>query len=257
LASASTRDQAAWRLNEHRETWHEKPALARIYGVWFEALLDTIAGAQHVLEVGAGPGFLAPFARGRISFGRWISSDYIPLPWNDLAADAQRLPFRAATHDAIVGVDILHHLAAPREFFAEAARVLRPRGRMALVEPWVSPFSYLIYRFLHHESCQMGLDPWRPFPEARAAKDVLDGNAAALRTLVGQVATERWYDLGFSAPEVTRWNCFAYLASLGFRRSSPLGPIVPTPLLWFDRLTRVTAPVLGLRAIAVWTRLER
>lgn len=257
MASATAREQAAWRLNEHRQTWLEKPALAHVYGVWFEALLGAIVGAEQVLEVGAGPGFLAPYARERIAGGRWVSSDYIPLAWNDVAADAQRLPFLAATHDAIVGVDILHHLAAPHDFFTESARVLRPGGRLALVEPWVSLFSYPIYRFLHHESCRLRIDPWRPFPSDPSAKDVLDGNASVLWALVRRTETERWRALGFSAPKVTRWNCFAYLASLGFRRMSLLGPVVASTLLGLDRLTQITAPVLGLRAIAVWTRLER
>jgi SAM-dependent methyltransferase len=256
LAQATAREAAAWRLNEHRQIWQAKPALALVYGVWFEALLGTIAGAQRVLEVGAGPGFLAAHARGRARDRRWVASDYIALPWNDVAADAQRLPFHTASHDAVVGVDILHHLAAPHDFFAECARILRPQGRIVLVEPWVTPFSYVIYRYLHHESCRLDVDPWRPFTGGVSAKDVLDGDAAVVRALVRSTRPERWQAFGLSTPEIKRWNCFAYLATLGFRRSSLLWPRLTEALLRLDRLTRSAAPLFALRALAVWTRLR-
>jgi 2-polyprenyl-3-methyl-5-hydroxy-6-metoxy-1,4-benzoquinol methylase len=42
-------------------------------------------------------------------------------------------------------VDVLHHLEFPVVFFREAARVLRPGGRVLMVEPaitWGSSFFY-------------------------------------------------------------------------------------------------------------------
>jgi len=49
-------------------------------------------------------------------------------------ADASRLPFDAETVDAVVIVDALHHIGDQKGALAEAARVLRPGGVLAVVE---------------------------------------------------------------------------------------------------------------------------
>ena len=150
------------RLDEHRRVWADKPVLAQVYGVWFEALLSELPPGR-ALEVGAGPGFLREYARRQRPDLAWIAADLIPAPWNDLAADALGLPLLGGTVGSVVGLDLVHHLASPRRFFQEAARVLSPRGRIAVVEPWVTPLSFPIYRWLHEEGCTLGLDPWDPF----------------------------------------------------------------------------------------------
>jgi len=48
-------------------------------------------------------------------------------------ADAQRLPFADASFDAVMLVSMLHHLEDPAAALAEARRVLRPGGRLAVM----------------------------------------------------------------------------------------------------------------------------
>ena len=55
-----------------------------------------------------------------------ILTDIIPAPWLDVQADAQRLPFAAASFDNIAMFDVLDHLERPRLFFHEPERVLGP-----------------------------------------------------------------------------------------------------------------------------------
>src|SRR5512147_2187323 len=129
------------RLLEHRRLWAAKPVLARVYEPWFDALLEAAPRGARVLEVGAGPGLFEPWARQARPDLRWVASDLHVMPWNDLAADAGRLPLRDACVGAVVGLDVLHHFASPAAFFAEAARVPAPGGRIALVEPWITPLS--------------------------------------------------------------------------------------------------------------------
>src|SRR5687767_10903638 len=138
-------------LRQHREIWASKPSLRAIYAVWFAELVGDLPRGARVLEVGAGPGFLAEYVARQRPDLAWVATDIGPVPWNRVAADALRLPFRDAAFDAVTGLDVLHHLARPRSFFEEAARVLRPGGGLRLIEPWVTPFSYPIYRWLHHE----------------------------------------------------------------------------------------------------------
>jgi len=238
------------RLLEHRRLWGAKPVLARVYEPWFSALLDAAPRGARVLEVGAGPGFLGEAARGRRPDLRWIASDLHPAPWNTLAADAGRLPFAAGSLDAVVGLDVLHHLAAPADFFREAARALRAGGRIALVEPWITPFSWPIYRFFHQEACRLGVDPWHPF--AGAAKDSFEGDAAVPWRMARDTPAERWNALGFRPPRVVRLNAFAYLLSLGFRPASLLPAGSAPTLVAADRAMMPLAPLTALRAVLTW-----
>ena len=238
------------RLLEHRRLWGAKPVLACIYEPWFSALLDAAPRGSRVLEVGAGPGFLGQAARRRRPDLRWIASDLHAAPWNALAADAGRLPLAAASIDAVVGLDVLHHLGAPAAFFREAARVLRPGGRLALVEPWITPFSWPIYRFVHQEHCRLSVDPWDPFPAH--GKDSFDGDAAVPWRMVRDTPAERWNELGLRPPRVARLNAFAYLLSLGFRPASLLPAGAAPALVAADRATQPLAPLTALRAVLTW-----
>ena len=240
------------RLLEHRRLWGAKPVLARVYEPWFSALLDAAPRGARVLEVGAGPGFLTEVARGRRPDLCWIASDLHPTPWNALAADAGRLPVAAASVDAVLGLDVLHHLGAPADFFREAARVLRAGGRLALVEPWITPFSWVVYRFFHQEDCRLGVDPWRPFPAD--GKDSFDGDAAVPWKVVGETSAARWRDLGLSPPRVARQNAFAYLLTLGFRPRSLLPARLAGKVMALDRATRPLAPLTALRALLTWEK---
>jgi SAM-dependent methyltransferase len=240
------------RLHEHRRLWSAKPVLARVYEPWFAALLDAVPRGGRVLEAGAGPGFLEEAARARRGDLRWIASDLHPAPWNDVAADAGRLPLAAATVDAVLGLDVLHHLPDPAAFFGEAARVLRPAGRIALVEPWITPLSWVVYRFFHQEGCRLSVDPWRPFPGP--SKDSFDGDAAVPWKIVRETPPARWRALGFAPPQVVRRNAFGYLLSLGFRPASLLPVSLAGPTAALDRLTRPLAPLAALRAELLWRK---
>jgi SAM-dependent methyltransferase len=240
------------RLAEHRRLWQAKPVLARVYAPWFEELLEAAPRGMTVLEVGAGPGFLTAFARERRPDVRWIASDLHVATWNDLAADAGRLPIVSAGVGAVVGLDVLHHLARPGEFFSEAARVLRQGGRLSLVEPWITPLSWVVYRFFHQEDCRLGVDPWDPFPGP--GKDSFDGDAAVPWRMARDTRPDEWRRLGFRPPRVRRLNAFAYLLSLGFRAASLLPPPLVRPLVGLDRVSGPLAPITALRAVLTWER---
>jgi len=243
------------RLEEHRRIWSAKPLLAEVYRVWFDALLATLRDGR-ILEVGAGPGFFATYARNRFG-NQWLATDIIETPWNDIVADGARLPFGGETMGAVVALDFVHHLASPAPFFSEAARVLRPGGHIAVVEPWVTLLSYPIYHFVHQEKCTLGIDPWKPFGDSPPAgpKEPFDGEAAVPWRLVQDTTSAAWEKLGFRAPKVKILNAFAYLLSLGFREASLLPRRLAPYLLRLDERARALAPYLGLRALIVWEKV--
>ncbi|MFY9824599.1 MAG: methyltransferase domain-containing protein [Thermoanaerobaculia bacterium] len=129
-----------------RQILTEKPFLRRIYEEWYESLAASLpAGEGRVLELGTGAGFLADHVPGL------LRSEVFFNPGSDLALDGLALPFAAGALRGIVMTNVLHHLPRPLCFFAEAARAVRPGGVVAMVEPWVTGWSRLIYTRLHHE----------------------------------------------------------------------------------------------------------
>ena len=53
-------------------------------------------------------------------------TDVVGAPWHDRECSADALPFADGGLGALVLFDVLHHLTAPRAFFAEATRALGP-----------------------------------------------------------------------------------------------------------------------------------
>lgn len=65
----------------------------------------------------------------------------------DLQADAAALPLAAGSMDAVVCAELLEHVPDPRRVLAEAARVLRPGGRLVLTVPFLYPIHADPYDF--------------------------------------------------------------------------------------------------------------
>lgn len=118
-----------------------------------------LAGDEEILDLGCGRGLAGITAARRLTAGRVVGIDI----WNeaDLAgnsaeralanaaaegvaprfqvqsADARRLPFPAASFDAVVSMTVLHNIHGAgerRQALAEIARVLRPGGQAAIFD---------------------------------------------------------------------------------------------------------------------------
>lgn len=157
-----------------RRIVRNKPFLRQLYQEWYRLLrseLPSIDGA--ILELGSGAGFMNEYIDGL------ITSEVFMTPGVSVVLDGCALPFDNASLRAIVMTDVFHHISAPRAFLAEALRCLRPGGAILMIEPWISPWSRVVYRYLHHE----------PFaPEARRwefpATGPLSGANSALPWIV-------------------------------------------------------------------------
>ena len=116
-------------------------------------------------------------------------------------------------------VDVLHHLPKPLEFLAEAGRILRPGGRIAMIEPWITAPSYLLYRYFHHEDGSLAVDVRRPFSEL--GKKAIDGNAAIPFKLLKQFQPGA---LALRSLQAAPFLGLPYLATLGLKRARPIPP---------------------------------
>lgn len=236
-------DPAAQHL-ARRRVWETKYALRACYRGWFERLRPFIAPGCSV-EIGAGSGHF------KTLWPELIESDVVATPYVDLVADGMRLPFASASLGNLLVVDLLHHLADPHLFFDEAVRVLRPGGRVLAIEPYITPFSWLGYRLLHHEDIYFGgyhrdadkSDPWA-------------GNLALPNLLFGRGARDfaaRHPDLKLVHRQ--HFSLLDFQLAGGFKPYAFIkGQRVYDGVLWIDRRLDWLGALVGFRILCVIER---
>jgi len=222
-------------LLQFRTMWERKPVLRAIYDDFYDRIAAAcVPGAA--IEIGGGIGNL----KRRV--GGVIATDIQFAPWLDAVADAQQLPFASGSAGNIVMIDVLHHLEFPAVFFRETLRVLRPGGRIIMVEPAITWGSSLFYRLLHHEPVRMSADSLgdgMPDPQ----RDPYDSNQA-IPTLLATRDRARFHAL-FPELRIVRVDWFSFVAyafSGGFKSWSLISERVARYLL---RAERPIEPALG------------
>ena len=243
-----TNEETRRRWEEHRSVWNEKPALRSIYSDFYRRVVGSL-GPGLTIEIGAGSGNFKAF------LPESVAVDVVFAPWLDLVADAHALPFGDESVSNVVLIDALHHLGEPRRFLREASRILAPGGRLALIEPAITAFSYWFYRFLHPEHVDLGADPFDELDEA--FRDAPYEGNQAIPTLM---FFEKAHRLAAEAPLLqlrhkSLFSLFTYPLSGGFRRWGLVPRRLAEPLL---RLEERLLPVLGKwMAFRMFVVLER
>jgi SAM-dependent methyltransferase len=221
--SLALRESTLARFAEHRHAWQANPALRACYAQYYRRLRDALPARElgPWIELGSGPGLAAEFVP------ELLLTDVVVAPWHAQRAAAEALPFGDGEVGALVLFDVLHHVAEPAAFFAEAARVLRPGGRILLLEPYVSMLSRVVYKLFHPEALDLSVDPFAR-AAGQEAKDPFASNQA-VPTLIFCRARGRRFAAMFPQLAVTRLERFAglsYPATGGFSRR----PLLPMPL---------------------------
>jgi arsenite methyltransferase len=189
--------QAAWASPIGSMLYDNAQAISRrLISAWATPLewLNIPPGGT-ALDVGSGPGNItASLARaagaGGLALGVDISQSMLARAVRNesgpqvgfLRADAQRLPLRDNTVDAVTSLAVLQLIPDPAAALAEMARVLRPGGRLAIMVPTVGSTA----RF------------WRMLPDVGAhifdddeIGDILEDNGFA-SVRVKSVGTIQW-----------------------------------------------------------------
>lgn len=222
--------------------------LRAVYADYYRRIL-TWCQPGSTVEIGAGSGNLKEHVPNV------IATDVVSSPWLDAALDAQSMPFPSDSIANIVGIDVLHHIEYPRHFLAEAQRTLQPDGRIVLVEPAITPVSWVACKLAHPEPIDLDADPLvdgRPAPN----RHPLDANQALPTLLAGRhrARLEREF------PELRvvwrqRLSVLVYPLSGGFRPWSLIPSRIVGPIL---RLERGLAPLLGrLMAFRLFLVIEK
>ena len=237
-------------LHDHRGLWKRKPVLRAIYADFYRRIIQACRPGRS-LEIGGGSGNLKEFAE------RVVTTDIVPVPWLDAAADAQALPFAQGSFANIVAVDVLHHVERPRRFLAEAQRVLEPGGRLIDLEPAITPLSWIFYRFFHPEPVDMGADPLADGPIS-PGRSPFDANQGIPTLLFGRDRNRlaRAFP-GLKLVQFERLSLFAYPLSGGFRPWCLVPASMVAPLL---KVENAIAPAMGrlagFRLLAVMEKLR-
>jgi SAM-dependent methyltransferase len=121
-----------------------------------------------------------------------------------IEADAQKLPLPDAGVDAVMLVSMLHHVEQPATALAEAQRILRPGGRLALMvftredteASWLNDYfpSTREWMLMSHQPLEelLALLPGARRIEVRF-RDLEDGSLAALSAYPEKIVEPEWH----------------------------------------------------------------
>jgi SAM-dependent methyltransferase len=213
----------------HRGVWERKATIRLLYGDFHRRLLESCPEGP-VLDIGGGTAHIKDF-RPDI-----VSTDILLFPGIDLVADAHRLPFHDEFFAGVVMLDVLHHLERPIEFLKEASRVLKPGGRLAMIEPAMTTLALRFYDRFHEEPVDMNADPFAPVA-INPDRDPFDANQAIPTLLFATPAACSRVEKEIPSWRVrsVKWlSLFAYPLSGGFQNWSLMPAALVRPMLAFE-----------------------
>lgn len=198
-------------LTINKIIWEEKPSLRAIYHDYYQRILNLIKQGP-TLEIGAGIGNLKYY------LPNVISTDILTTSWIDIACNAEQLPFSQESFNNIIAIDVLHHLENPINFFKEAERVLKPKGKLIFIEPAITKLSWIFYNFFHQEPVILNINPLcnaTPDPN----KKPFDANQAIPELIFGKFYDQfTYYFPNLTLKKKAYFSLWAYPLSGGFKK---------------------------------------
>jgi SAM-dependent methyltransferase len=162
---------------------HQKKFLKRLYQDWYILIKDNLGDLNsHIIELGSGAGFLEDH------ISQVVKTDIFIHPFIQLSVDGMQLPFSQNCLDALVLLDVFHHLQNVNEFLHEAHRTLKIGGRIIMIEPWVTNWSKRAYSLINHEILDADTGSWQ-----FKSTGPLSGSNQALPWIVFKRDSEKFY----------------------------------------------------------------
>ena len=226
-----------------RDLLEKNQLLKSVYDKWYQMIIDALPDTSGgVLEIGTGAGFLKKY------FSSLIASEIFWLPGMDVILNGQEMACANSSLRAIVMTNVLHHFPDVTRFFSETRRCLVLHGRLIMIEPWLTSWSRLIYRYLHHEPMDPDTEEWSFPPQGP-----LSGANEALPWIIFERDRKRFEQLfpDLRILQITPLMPIRYLVTGGF--SSRVYPPGWTASFWdgLEILAKPWHPSLGMFAYIV------
>ncbi len=199
-------------INKNSEHWNRKPVLKIVYADFYRLIAQHLSNLPESkpVELGSGLGNIKEVIPD------CLRTDLFLNPWIDQVENAYQLSFADESISDLILTDVFHHLKYPGRALQEFYRVLRPGGRVIMLEPCISALGFLIYGVMHREPIALTRKiEWFSPP---------DWSAGAIDYYAAQGNATRIFVRGKFRAELTSWRkikairlaALAYAASGGY-----------------------------------------
>ncbi len=142
---------------------------------WQRAMIKEVEGARTLLDVGTGTGGVLLQAEPQtLRVGIDLSLNMLKVAQKKcpqcafVFADAENMPFKTSSFDALTLSLVYRHLYSRGQFLKEAHRILRPTGKLAILDInrfWLTPLLVFLMKFIIKPFGVMlfGRDKWEFF----------------------------------------------------------------------------------------------
>jgi SAM-dependent methyltransferase len=221
--------------------WNRKSILRYFYEHWYRRIARALV-----------PGRIVEIASGTGNFSRWlgdrrvVATDIVRGSHIAVMLDAHHLPFAPNSVRNFVMIDALHHLTDPLRCFEEANRALAPDGRFVMLESYMSPWGYALFKRFHHEKPDHSVDA---DGHLKKAPTLWQGNPAASSLLFRH--PER---LPLRVETIDYLEFLSYPLSGGFSYRSLLPARVLRVMHRIEQSPLIANRYLGIRMLVVMTK---
>lgn len=134
-------------IKKNHQLWNSKPILRPAYVDMYRLAATQLSNLPDptIVELGSGMGHI------REVIPNCVTTELFPFPWIDQIENAYKLSFANESVSDLISTDVFHHLKYPGTALNEFHRVLRPGGRVILLEPCMSLLGLLVYGAFHAE----------------------------------------------------------------------------------------------------------
>lgn len=223
-------DEYNLELFRQRENILSNSGLRSYFSFLYEIVNQELETFDSILEVGAGAAISEIFLKQPI-----VRTDILPFNEFNVLGDCamERLPFKDSSFDAVLAFDSIHHSDQPSKAILELLRVIRKGGKIIIVEPFVSPLSYLPYKIFHYEETSWNFKEQGSIELSLRNLNPETGDQGVSRFVINQLSNRRSTNFPKLIVSITYLSPFSFFATGGV--SKPL----KTPKIFVNFLIQV------------------